>query len=70
MIDPQTQANKYIKNMGKDHPDGIDAIKASDPNLLRTIELAVHFGKWVLIENVGIEIDPSIDPIVTRQLVK
>jgi len=30
MIDPQNQANKYIKNMGKDQPEGIEQIKASD----------------------------------------
>jgi len=70
MIDPQTQANKFIKNLGKDHPEGLDALKASDPNLVRTIELAVHFGKWVLIENVGIELDPALDPIITQQVVK
>jgi dynein heavy chain, axonemal len=52
MIDPQNQANKYIKNMGKDQPEGIDQIKASDQNLMRTLELAIQFGKWVLLENV------------------
>jgi dynein heavy chain len=31
MIDPQTQANKYIKNMGRDQPEGIEIIKISDP---------------------------------------
>ena len=64
MIDPQNQANKYIKNMGKDQPEGIDQIKASDQNLMRTLELAIQFGKWVLLENVQQNLDPSLEPIL------
>lgn len=64
MIDPQNQANKYIKNMGKDQPEGIDQIKASDQNLMRTLELAIQFGKWVLLENVTENLDPSLEPIL------
>ena len=64
MIDPQMQANKYIKNMGKEHGEGIDIIKISSPTLMRTIELAVQFGKHVLLENVGRDLDPSLEPIL------
>jgi dynein heavy chain len=70
MIDPQTQANKYIKNMGKDHAEGIEVLKASDPNILKTLELSIQLGKWVLVENVGLELDPALDPIITRQVTK
>lgn len=70
MIDPQNQANKYIKNMGKDQPEGIDQIKASDMNLMRTLELAIQFGKWVLLENVGQNLDPSLEPILQQQVIK
>ena len=70
MIDPQNQANKFIKNMGRDNPDSIDVIKGSDPNFSRTIELAIQFGKWVLLENVGTELDPSLEPILLQQIVK
>jgi len=41
MIDPQNQANKFIKNMGKEHAEGIEVLKVNDPNLMRTMELAV-----------------------------
>lgn len=64
MIDPQNQANKYVKNMGKDNSEGIDVLKITDPNLMRTLELAIQFGKWVLLENVGKELDPSLEPIL------
>ena len=69
-IDPQGQANKFIKNMGKDHPEGIEVMKATDGNMIRTLELAIQFGKWVLIENVGRELDPALEPILLQQVVK
>lgn len=65
MIDPQNQANKFVKNLGRDNAEGIDVLKISDPNLMRTLELAVQFGKWILLENVTEELDPSLEPILT-----
>lgn len=53
MIDPQTQANKFIKNMGKDRTEGFEVMKASDSTIMRTLEKAIQFGSWILIENVG-----------------
>lgn len=53
----QGQANRYIKNMGKDPSfslNGIDAIKLTDKNFLRTLENGIRFGKWVLLENVQV----------------
>lgn len=41
MIDPQTQANKFIKNMGKDHQEGIEIVKANDPTIMKVMELSV-----------------------------
>lgn len=44
MVDPQNQANRFIKNLAKD-PDfsymGIEAVKASDPKLMKTLERSV-----------------------------
>lgn len=65
-IDPQGQANKWVKNMGKER--GITICKMSDRDLLRTLESAIRFGKPVLIENVGTDLDPALDPVLTRQL--
>ena len=31
--------------------------KPSDANLLQQVELALQFGKWVLLENVGEQLD-------------
>ena len=70
MIDPQNQANKFIKNLGRENPEGIEVLKINDTNLMRTLELAIQFGKWVLLENVGRELDPSLEPILNQQVVK
>ncbi|EEQ97181.1 dynein heavy chain, putative, partial [Perkinsus marinus ATCC 50983] len=71
MIDPQRQANKFIKNLGKQSSEaGIESCKLSDPNFLRTLELGIQFGKWILLENVGEELDPALEPILLQQKVK
>ena len=44
MIDPQNQANRFIKNWGKERAEGIEVIKNSDPNIMRVIEKAIQFG--------------------------
>jgi dynein heavy chain len=73
LIDPQNQANRFIKNLAKD-PDfaqmGIISLKASDSKLMKAVEQAVQNGKWFLIENVGEELDPSLEPILQKQVDK
>ena len=71
MIDPQTQANKFIKKLG-DNTEGVtlDTFKLSESNLIRSLELAIQFGKWVLLENIGEYIDPALEPILLQQKVK
>ena len=71
MIDPQNQANKFIKIFGKDSSEnGLDVYKMSDSTLLRNLEVAIQYGKWVLIENVGEELDPALEPILLKQVEK
>jgi dynein heavy chain len=38
----------------------------SDGNLLRSLELGIQFGRWVLIENVGEDLDPALEPILLK----
>jgi dynein heavy chain, axonemal len=42
----------------------------SDGNLLKYLEIAIQYGKWVLIENVGEELDPALEPILLKQVEK
>ena len=68
MIDPQGQANKWIKNMAKD--TGLDVIKLSDKDMLRTLENGVRFGRSVLLENVGEALDAALEPLLLKQTFK
>ncbi|KAE8298053.1 Dynein heavy chain 1 [Larimichthys crocea] len=50
-VDPQGQANTWIKNMERDNR--LETIKLSDLDFLRSLENAICFGKPCLLENVG-----------------
>ncbi|XP_078000357.1 dynein axonemal heavy chain 1-like isoform X2 [Glandiceps talaboti] len=67
-IDPQGQANRWIKTLEKDN--GMDVIKLTDRDFLRSLENAVRFGKPCLLENVAEELDPALEPILLRQTFK
>ena len=68
MIDPQGQANKWVKAMEKSN--NLQVIKLTDGDYLRTLENAIQFGLPVLLENVGEELDPSLEPLLLKQLFK
>lgn len=97
-IDPQGQANKWIKNMVRnvtlnqnvssyrlflhfymlcipcvfmfpqERDNRLDVMKLSDRDFLRSLENAIRFGKPCLLENVGEELDPALDPVLLRQV--
>ena len=68
MIDPQGQANKWIKNMEKENKMNI--VKMTDSAFVRTVENSVQFGTPVLLENVGEELDPVLEPLLLKQVYK
>ena len=70
MIDPQGQANSFIKRLGREHEEGIEFCKASDGNIIRNLGTAIMNGKWFLIENVGEELDPALEPILLQQVIR
>ena len=51
MIDPQGQANKWIKNM--ERANNLHVIKLTDGDFVRTLENCIQFGTPVLLENIG-----------------
>ena len=67
-IDPQGQANKWIRNMEKARK--IKILKFSNPNYLRDLENAIPFGTPIMMENVGEEMDPAIEPVLAKQIFK
>lgn len=52
--------------MGKKTEKGIKIMKFSDNNYLKQLEAAIQFGLTVLIENVGVELDPAIEPVLQK----
>lgn len=64
MIDPQEQANRWIRNMEKDN--NLIISKMNDPQLVRILENAITNGKPVLLEEVEENLDPSINPVLAQ----
>ncbi|XP_044001725.1 dynein axonemal heavy chain 12 [Aphidius gifuensis] len=67
-IDPQSQANKWIKNMEKSSE--LEVIKLTDKNYMNIIEKSIEYGKPVLIENIYEILDTPLDPIITKNIYK
>ena len=68
MIDPQGQANKWVKNMEK--VNNLSIIKLSQNDYPRILENAIQFGQPVLLENIGEELDAMLEPILMKQTFK
>lgn len=68
MIDPQGQANAWVRNM--EARAGLKLVKQSQPNFLRVIEGAVRMGEPVLMEDVGETLDPALEPLLQKQVPK
>jgi len=68
MIDPQGQANRWIKNVQRDN--SLQIIKLSQSDFLRTLENAIRFGQPVLLENVEEALDPALEPVLLKQTFK
>ncbi|XP_034943575.1 dynein heavy chain 12, axonemal [Chelonus insularis] len=64
-IDPQSQANKWIRNMEK--LSELEVVKLND-NYMKIIEQCIEYGKPVLIENILEELDTSLDPILMKNI--
>ena len=67
-IDPQGQANKWIRSMEGER--GLVTMKLSDPDYMRSLETAVQFGKPVLLENIYDTLDASLEPLLLKQTFK
>lgn len=65
MIDPQEQANRWIRT--KERSNSLKIIKLSDGNFLRTLENCVRIGMPILLEDLGEQVDPALEPILLKQ---
>lgn len=68
MIDPQGQANKWVRNSEKENK--LTVVKLTDSDYMRVMENSIQFGTPVLLENVAEELDPSLEPLLLKQTFK
>ena len=74
-IDPQNQANRWIKTLGK--RENLQVVKLTEPNYLKVLENAIRYGQPVLLENVEEKtasgapgLDPALEPLLQKQIFK
>lgn len=66
-IDPQTQANIWIRNTYKKN---LIVLDMTNPKYIEKICLAVRTGKIVMLQDIGEELDPSLDNLFSKSLIK
>ncbi len=66
MIDPQMQANIWIKKM--EEKNGIKVVKPTMDNkvLTRILETCVTLGTPVILEDAGETFDPMLEPLLGK----
>lgn len=71
-IDPQGQANMFIKKMGNDmkKPGFFEVLKATDDKISKVLETSIKLGKWVLVEGVSEKLSPELEPVLSPQITK
>jgi ATP-binding dynein motor region len=57
-----------LQNMEK--ASDLRVIKLTDGNYMRTLENAIQFGIPVLLEGVHEELDPSLEPLLLKQVIQ
>lgn len=73
LIDPQGQALNWIMNKeSKNLPswNGQNVVTLSDPKLKDKLEFCMGDGKSMIIVGVEDEIDPMLDPVLEKQIIK
>jgi len=79
MIDPQGQASKWIKNMdtedsvaskGRERKRDLVVVKPSERSWAIRFQHCIPLGLPLLLEGVGEELDPILEPLLERQTVR
>lgn len=64
MIDPQSQANKWIKNMELEK--GLKVGKLQQDTIGKTLEMGLRMGTPLLVEDVQEQLSSLFEPLLTK----
>jgi len=68
MIDPQNQANAWIKN--SEEPNGLCSITLTDKRFRNELERTMGDGLPLLIEHIEEDLDPVLDPVMNKLIIR
>jgi len=68
IIDPQVQGIKWLRK--KEEANGVSVIQMTMKTWLREITGAIQNGKPMIIENLGEDIDATLEPVLARAVYK
>jgi len=68
MIDPQGQANKWVKNL--EGPRGLKVLDLKMGDWMRQMEAAIQYGTPVLMQDILEELDPALEPVLGKCVTK
>ena len=66
LIDPQLSGTKWLRNV---LGEKLNVLRFDQPDFLQRLKGCVSFGLSVLIENIGLKLDPLIEPILSREII-
>jgi dynein heavy chain 2 len=69
IIDPSTQATEWLKNNLTKSNAKLEVVTQQDPRFNNALELAVRFGKTLVIQEAD-QIEPIIYPLIRRDLTR
>lgn len=64
LIDPQTQANTWIKKL---EGDKLDITRLNKDSLINTLINAINYGRSVLIENIQESLNPELEALLSTK---
>eukprot|EP00210_Caulerpa_lentillifera_P007994 g7633.t1 len=68
LIDPQRQGNEWIRNTEKTNK--LIVLNLNMADMTKQLESAIQFGNPVLLEDIKEELDPILDPILSKSFIK
>ena len=68
LVDPQGQGINWLKNREQDNQLRVTSL--NDKHFRNILDDCLSFGKPMLIENIEEELDPMLDPVLEKRIVK